>query len=253
MGETIAMMRAIDVVRRIAPTARPEYLGAWDAGDDQLADAKVDSPLRLAHVLAQCGHESGGFTLTRESMRYSKAARIAEIFLKVQSKGTPPLFPGEADMLVMQERDIGDRFYGIGGPSPLYAQHGINNGKNPGNPKKAEILGNTRQWDGFAFRGNGMLQTTGGDAHQRLSLKVGVDFHGHPEFLTSSEHALTPVLWEWTNSKCNTFADRDDLLTVSRAINMGNPNATGTPVNMTDRREWLDKARAVLVNGGAIV
>ncbi len=247
------MMRAIDVVRRIAPTARTEYLNAWDAGDDQLAEAKVDSPLRLAHVLAQCGHESGGFTLTRESMRYSRAERIAEIFLKVQSKGTSPLFPGEADMLVMQERDIGDRFYGVGGPSSLYAQHGINNGKNPGNPKKAEILGNKRQWDGFEFRGNGMLQTTGGDAHQRLSLKVKVDFHGHPEFLTSSEHALTPVLWEWTNSKCNTFADRNDLLTVSRAINMGNPNATRMPVNMEDRQKWLDKANDALDNGGAIV
>jgi hypothetical protein len=34
---------------------------------------------------------------------------------------------------------------------------------------------------------------------------------------------------------------------------MGNPNATGTPVNTTDRRDWLDKAKAVLDNGGAIV
>jgi putative chitinase len=54
------------------------------------------------------------------------------------------------------------------------------------------------------------------------------------------------VLWEWTKSHCNQFADQDVLLTVSRAINMGNPDATGTPVNMRDRKDWLDKAKVAL-------
>ena len=240
------MMRAVDVVQQIAPGARAEYIAAWDAGDQQLSDAKINTPLRLAHVLAQCGHESTGFTAVREAMSYSKASRIADIFGKVQSSGTPNLFPGEADMLVHQERDLGDRFYGIGGASPLYAQHGINGGRNPGNARKAQSLGNARQWDGFVFRGNGMLQTTGGDAHKRLSDKTGIDFFNHPELLTSAQSALTPVLWEWTNSHCNQFADADDILSVSRAINLGNPNSPHTPVNMPDRQAWLDKAKSVL-------
>jgi predicted chitinase len=149
-------------------------------------------------------------------------------------------------MLIRQERDLGDRFYGIGGPSDLYAQHGINNGENPGNPHKAQVLGNPRRWDGFVFRGNGMSQTTGGEAHRKLTAQTGIDFFNNPELLTSAQNALTPVLWEWTKSHCNQFADQDVLLTVSRAINMGNPDATGTPVNMRDRKDWLDKAKVAL-------
>ena len=53
-------------------------------------------------------------------------------------------------------------------------------------------------------------------------------------------------VWEWTNTNCNRFADADDILTVARAINMGNPNATGTPVGMPDRKDWLAKTKRVL-------
>lgn len=240
------MMRAVDLVRTIASHAMQPYIAAWDAGDAKLAAAHIDTPLRLAHLVAQCAHECEGFTITRESMMYTTPARIAEIFAKVKSPDSAPLFPGEAAMLVRQERDLGDRFYGPGGPSPLYAQNHINGGINPGNPRKARGLGNLRQWDGFVFRGNGMLQTTGGEAHKKLAALTQVDFFNQPELLTSAANALIPVLWEWTNTNCNKFADQDDILTVSRVVNMGNPNATGTPVGMPDRKAWLAKAKATL-------
>ena len=238
------MMRAVDVVRKIAPKARAEYVAAWDAGDAQLAEAGVDKPLRLAHLIAQCCAESGAFAITRESMHYTTEKRLVQVFNNI--KHSTPLLPGEAKMLLRQDEDIGERFYGPGGPSQLYAAHGINKGKNPGNPKKAKGLGNNRPGDGFLFRGNGMLQTTGGDAHRKAGDKVGVDFFNHPELVTSAEHALKPVLFEWKKSRCNDFADKDDVLKVSRAINLGNPNSKATPLGMKERKLFLARAKKIL-------
>jgi putative chitinase len=238
------MVRAVDLVRQIAQQPpRPEYIAALDNGDAQLATAQIDTPLRLAHLVAQCGGECN-FTEVRESTFYAHENVLLGVFNNMRL--SPPLFPGEVSMLLRQDHSVAERFYGIAFPSPLYATNHMNNGINPGNAAKAQGLGNTRQRDGFLFRGNGMLQTTGGKAHRDIGTKCGVDFFGHPELLTIPEHALKPVLSEWTDSNCNSFADRDDILTISRAINFGNPNSTGTPNGMPARRDWLRRAKTAL-------
>jgi len=238
------MQRAVDVVKKIFPDAKPEYVAAFEAGDAQLQAAGITTPLRLAHLLAQCNGETGGLTVTRESLMYKTAARLQKIFGNMTL--SPPLFSGEVKMLLLQEHDLGERFYGIALPSALYKQNGVNNGVNPGNAKKAKGLGNDRPGDGFLFRGNGLLQTTGGKAHKEAGDSVGVDFFNHPELVTAAAHALKPMLFEWTSSKCNTFADADDLLSVSRAINFGNPKAKGTPNGMKDRKAGLAMAKKAL-------
>lgn len=238
------MERAIKIVRAIFPRAKAEYLAAFDAGDAQLAAAGVTTPLRLAHLLAQCGAESGELTLTRESLMYTTEARLQKIFNNMRL--TKPLMPGEVKMLLRQEKDLGERFYGVSAPSELYKRKGMNGGINPGNTRKARSLGNDRPGDGFLFRGNGLLQTTGGKAHKGAGDQVHVDFFNHPELVTAAEHALKPVLFEWTASNCNTFADADNLLKISRAINMGNPNSRGTPNGMEDRAKFLKRAKRAL-------
>jgi putative chitinase len=46
---------------------------------------QINTPLRLAHFLAQCGHESGGFRLTKENLNYS-AKGLMGIFKKYFTK-----------------------------------------------------------------------------------------------------------------------------------------------------------------------
>ena len=244
VGVTMPMMRAVDVVRRAAQrTPRPEYIAALDSGDDQFAAAGINTPLRLAHLIAQCGGECN-FVDVRESTLYTHLDVLLGVFGNMRL--SPSLFPGEAQMLLRQEHDVAERFYGVAFQSQLYASRHMNNGVNPGNVAKAAGLGNTRPGDGFLFRGNGMLQTTGGKAHRDIGDKCHVDFFNHPELVTAPEHALKPVLSEWTDSSCNGFADHDDILTISRAINFGNPHATGMPNGMNDRRDWLARAKRVL-------
>ena len=48
---------------------------------DTAAKFQINTPLRLAHFLAQCGHESGGFRVTQENLNYS-AKGLMGIFIK---------------------------------------------------------------------------------------------------------------------------------------------------------------------------
>src|SRR3990167_9346121 len=72
-------MRPIDIVRKVAPKARKDYLVALENGDALFAANGITTPLRLAHFLAQVLHESGGLTLQWESGGYS-ADRLMQIF-----------------------------------------------------------------------------------------------------------------------------------------------------------------------------
>jgi len=65
----------------------------------------VNTPLRLAHFLAQCGHESGGFRLTQENLNYS-AKGLMGIFKKY--------FPTQAlaDAYARKPEKIANRVYG---------------------------------------------------------------------------------------------------------------------------------------------
>ena len=48
---------------------------------DTMSKFELNTPLRLAHFLAQCGHESGGFKAIRENLNYS-AKGLMGIFKK---------------------------------------------------------------------------------------------------------------------------------------------------------------------------
>lgn len=215
-------MRAIDIVRKVAPKARPEYLAAFEAGDAKLAAAGINTPLRLAHFLAQMLHESGGFTITRESGAY-RADRIVEIFgVGVSSAGVTP---AESAKLAGNGPALFERVYGLG------------------NPKMARDLGNTQPGDGWLFRGNDMNQGTGRGFHERASKMTGVDFVGRPELATTSEYALTFALCEW-DATFLALSDRNDIRGATKRLNGGYNG-------YDDRVAWFNKVWALIGTGAA--
>jgi putative chitinase len=172
----------------------------------------------MAHFLAQALHETGGFTVLRENMNYS-APRLLEIFgVNRHSAGVTA---AEAGSLAHHPEAIAERVYGLG------------------NPRKARELGNTQQGDGFRYRGNGVLQTTGRGSHRRLGVACGLDFEGNPEIVITSEHALKPALQEWTDNNLNVSADRNDIRTITRRIN-------GGFIGLADREAWFNRLWSLL-------
>ena len=219
------MPRAVDVVRRVAPRAKPSYLAAFEHGDALLIAHGIATPDRLAHFLAQILHESGGLELEWENMNY-RAERLLQVF--GVGRHSAAITPGEAQALARKPKAIAERVYGLG------------------NPRKAQALGNTQPGDGFRYRGGGLLQTTGRDNYRRMGQRCGVDFESRPDLVVSAEHALKPALGEWTEAKLNAFADCNDILSISRAINIGSARSTAIPNGMEDRLAWFAKVRPLI-------
>ena len=219
------MPRAVDVVRRVARRAKSRYLAAFENGDALLIAHGITTPDRLAHFLAQILHESGGLELEWENMNY-RAERLLQVF--GVGRHSAAITPGEAQALARKPKAIAERVYGLG------------------NPRKAQALGNTQPGDGFRYRGGGLLQTTGRDNYRRMGQRCGVDFKSRPDLVVSAEHALKPALGEWTEAKLNAFADCNDILSISRAINIGSARATAVPNGMEDRLAWFAKVRPLI-------
>lgn len=216
-------MRAIDVVRRLAPRARPAYVRAFEAGDKLLADYGVTTPLRLAHFLAQIMHETGGLTIERESGAYS-ASRIMEIF--GVGRHSAAVTWAEAKALAGNGPALFERVYGLG------------------NPKKARELGNTRPGDGWKGRGIGMMQSTGFGAFRRLGQKLGLGdlFYDNPDLILDPRYALLPGLAEWKEIGGNALADKNDIASITKRINGGYNG-------FADRKAWFAKIYPLVSNG----
>ena len=56
------------------------YIDHWyEALEQLLPDYDIDTPLRVAHFVAQCAHESGNFVFIKENLNY-KAASLRKVF-----------------------------------------------------------------------------------------------------------------------------------------------------------------------------
>jgi putative chitinase len=210
-------MRAVEIARRLCRKAKPVYLTALEQGDAVLAAAGINTPLRLAHFLAQIFHETGGGTVLEENMRYT-AARIREVW---------PTRP-EAVRFANDPEGLGNSVYagrmGNGPPS---------------------------SGDGYRYRGRGFMQTTGKALYEKIGKRLGVDLVANPEAILFPRYALLPAVYEWGDMGCNALADRNAIKQIGNAINRGNPNAQKPPIGHIDRVEWFNKIWALMKKEGA--
>jgi putative chitinase len=195
------MRTMLEVFTKIAPRAYPNYKRAFENDAALFAKFKINTPLRIAHFLAQTMYECGRGTILFENLRYTTAARLLKIF--GVGNHSAAVTPEEAPGLLNNPEKLGERVYGLG------------------NPRKARELGNTHPGDGYRYRGGGLMQTTGGGAYQRMGEKARADFAGDPNLIVAPEYAVKPALYEWDEGNLNEHADKNDIRQITRVINGG--------------------------------
>ncbi|MEQ1578062.1 MAG: hypothetical protein ABL894_10445 [Hyphomicrobium sp.] len=110
----------------------------------------------LAFILGYVAHETGGFSIRKESLDYRTAGRIMEIW--------PQHFAtiDEAAQYVGQPEKLANKVYG---------------GR----------FGNREPDDGWRYRGRGLVQLTGRDEYRRYGRLIGVDLESVPDLILDPE------------------------------------------------------------------
>jgi putative chitinase len=175
---------------------------------DTAAKFQINTPLRLAHFLAQCGHESGGFRVTQENLNYS-AKGLMGIFKKY--------FPTEAiaNQYQRNPQKIANK---------VYANRMSN--------------GDEASGDGFKFRGRGYIQLTGRDNYTQFGKAIGEDIAGNPDSV-SSKYALLSAAWFWSKNGLNKLADGGATdATVTSITKRVNGGTIGLPDRIKHFKEY---------------
>jgi putative chitinase len=145
---------------------------------------EINTPLRLAHFLAQCAHESMNFEKTFENLNYS-AIGLKKMF-------------GFSDAVAQEYERQPEKI-----ASRAYANK-IGNG-----PEATK--------DGWKFRGRGYIQLTGRANYLEFSKDIQVDVTKDPD-LVATKYPLLSAAWFFHKRDINEIADKGTSEAVVRAV-----------------------------------
>jgi putative chitinase len=173
---------------------------------------QINTPLRLAHFLAQCGHESGGFRLTKENLNYS-AKGLMGIFKKY--------FPTEA-LAKQYERKpekIANKVYG---------------GRMGNGPEASG--------EGAKFCGRGYIQLTGKDNYTAFGKSINEDMTVNPQAV-AEKYALLSAAWFFNKNGLHKMADGGATDAVVTSITK---RVNGGTIGLADRIKHFKEYHALL-------
>jgi putative chitinase len=162
---------------------------------------EINTSLRLAHFLAQCGHESGGFKLVQENLNYG-AKGLRGIFGKY--------FPTDAiaAQYERQPQKIANKVYGA----------------RMGN-------GDEASGDGWKFHGRGFIQLTGHDNYKAFTTSIGEDCVANPD-LVATKYPLASAAWFFHKNGLHKLADGGATDAVVTSITK---RVNGATIGLEDR------------------
>lgn len=149
--------------------------------------------LRLAHFLAQCGHESGGFKAVSENLNYS-AKGLLGTFPKYFNSTTASQYERKPELIA----------------SKVY-------GGRMGNGAESTK-------EGYKFRGRGYIQLTGKSNYTNFSKFIGEDTVGNPD-LVANKYPLASAAFFFDSNKlwsiCDKGSDDATVTAVTKRVNGG--------------------------------
>jgi putative chitinase len=168
---------------------------------DTAAKFQINTPLRLAHFLAQCGHESGGFRLTKENLNYS-AKGLNGTFKKY--------FPTLASAVPYERKPdkIANKVYG---------------GRMGNGPESSG--------EGAKFCGRGYIQLTGKENYTAFGKSINEDILSNPDKVASN-YALLSAAWFFSKNGLHKMADEGSSDTVVTKITK---RVNGGTIGLLDR------------------
>ena len=162
---------------------------------------EINTPLRLAHFLAQCGHESGGFKVVKENLNYG-AKGLRSIFGKY--------FPTDALALAYERKPekIANK---------VYANRMLN--------------GDEASGDGYKFFGRGYIQLTGKENYTNFGKAIGVDLTATPD-LVATQYPLLSAAWFFHKNGLHKLADAG---ATEAAVTSVTKRVNGGVIGLADR------------------
>jgi putative chitinase len=198
------MQLELSQLKQIIP--KNPYVDHWHRALKQLLpDYDINTPQRMAAFLAQCAHESGGFTAIKENLNY-RAVTLRKIF--------PKYFPTDemAQQFANKPEKIANRVYG----------------NRMGN-------GDEASGDGYRYCGRGLIQLTGKDNYFWFAASIDLTPEQASEYMETFEGAAQSACWFWETNNLNQWADKGDIVTLTKRIN-------GGTIGLADRQKHYEHA-----------
>lgn len=204
----IEMVISEDVLERILPNNK--YIFDWTSAlNEYLPSFEIDNTKRIASFLAQATHESQDFKRLSENLNY-RPESLRSVF--------PKYFPTItlANQYAHSPERIANRVY-------------------------ANRLGNGSEasGDGWRYRGRGIFQLTGKYNYQKFADFVDMELHETIEFLETFHGAVLSACWFWDSRNLNTYADKGDIIGMTKRIN-------GGTIGLNDRINRYNKILNIL-------
>jgi len=173
---------------------------------------EINTTQRIAAFMAQCAHESGDFTILKENLNY-RAPTLRKIF--------PKYFP--TDELANEYANKPNKQEAIA--NKVYANRMGN--------------GDEASGDGFRYCGRGLIQLTGKENYSRFASLIHITVEEASKYLQTSKGAVESACWFWKTNNLNQWADKGDILTLTKRIN-------GGTIGLEDRIKQYEHALCIL-------